>query len=89
MYIFLNQLFIEVYLIYNVVLISALQQSDSVIHIFLIFFSIMVNHRILNIVLCEGMYIVFKNIMLLDDDTYEDKYLTISVITLDGDTYLD
>ena len=66
MYIFLNQLFIEVYLIYNVVLISALQQSDSVIHIFLIFFSIMVNHRILNIVLCEGMYIVFKNIMLLN-----------------------
>ena len=66
MYIFLNQLFIEVYLIYNVVLISALQQSDSVIHFFLIFFSIMVNHRILNIVLCEGMYIVFKNIMLLN-----------------------
>ena len=66
MYIFLNQLFIEVYLIYNVVLISALQQSDSVIHIFLIFFSIMVNHRILNIVLCECMYIVFKNIMLLN-----------------------
>ena len=48
------------------VLISALQQSDSVIHFFLIFFSIMVNHRILNIVLCEGMYIVFKNIMLLN-----------------------
>ena len=47
--------FIEVQLIYNVVLISAVQQSDSVIHIytfFFIFFSIMVYHRILNIVPC-------------------------------------
>ena len=41
-------------MIYNVVAISAIQQSDSVIHIytffFKIFFSIMVDHRILNIV---------------------------------------
>ena len=47
--------FIEVSSIYNVVLISAVQQNDSVIHIhtfFLIFFSIMVYHRILNIVPC-------------------------------------
>ena len=47
--------FIEVQLIYNVVLISAVQQSDSFIHIhafFFIFFSIMVYHRILNIVPC-------------------------------------
>ena len=45
--------FIEVKLIYNVVLISAVQQSDSVIHIsFFIFFSIMVYHKILNIVPC-------------------------------------
>ena len=47
---------VEVQLIYNVVLTSAIQQSDSVMHIntffFLIFFSIMVYHRILNIVLC-------------------------------------
>ena len=37
---------------YNVVLISVVQQSDLVIHVhtfFLIFFSIMVYHRILNI----------------------------------------
>ena len=41
--------FIEVQLIYNVVLISTVQQSDSVIHIyifFFIFFSIMVYHKI-------------------------------------------
>ena len=47
--------FIEVQLIHNVVLISAVQKSDSVIHIhtfFFILFSIMVNHRILNIVHC-------------------------------------
>ena len=38
---------------YNVVLISAVQKSDSVIHIhpfFFIFFSIMVDHRLLNMV---------------------------------------
>ena len=47
--------FIEVELVYNVVLISGVQQSDSVIHIctfFFIFFSVMVHHRILNIVPC-------------------------------------
>ena len=42
-------------MIYNVVLVSGVQQSDSVIyiHIFILFqiFSIMVYHRILNIVL--------------------------------------
>ena len=41
---------------YNVVLISAVEQSDSAIHIytffFLIFFSILVCLRILNIVPC-------------------------------------
>ena len=45
----------EVQLIYNVVLISAIQQSDSVIHtyiFFFIFFSITVYHRVLNIVPC-------------------------------------
>ena len=47
--------FIEVSLVYNVVLISAVQQSDSVIltyTFFFIFFSIMIYHRILNIVPC-------------------------------------
>ena len=50
----------EVQLINNAVLITALQQSDSVIHthtlslsfLFKIFFSIMVYHGILNIILC-------------------------------------
>ena len=48
--IFLNQ----VQLIYNVVLISVVQQSDSVIHMhsFCYFFSITVYHRILNVVPC-------------------------------------
>ena len=44
---------IEAQLIYNVVPIPAVQQSDSFIHIctfFFLFFSIMVYHRILNIV---------------------------------------
>ena len=45
----------EVSLIYNVVLISAIQQSGSVIHIYIlffeIFFSITVYHRILDILL--------------------------------------
>ena len=47
--------FIEVELIYNVVVVSGLQQSDSVIHIYtfsFIFFSIMAYYRILNIVPC-------------------------------------
>ena len=41
----------KVYLIYNVVLVSAVQQTDSLIHIcilFFAFFSIMFYHRILN-----------------------------------------
>ena len=47
--------FMEVQLIYNVVLISAVQQSDSVTHIYIflfVFFSIMVYHRILSTVPC-------------------------------------
>ena len=47
--------FIEVQLIFSVVLISAIQQSDSFIHIhtlFFILFSITVYRRILNIVPC-------------------------------------
>ena len=42
-------LFIEVWLIYDIELISAVQQSDSAIYIY-IFFFIMAYHRILNIV---------------------------------------
>ena len=47
--------FMEVQLIYNVVLVSGVQQNDSVIHtytFFFIFFSIMVYHRIVNVVPC-------------------------------------
>ena len=47
--------FIEVELIYNVALVSAVEPSDSVIHVFahyFLFFSIMVYHRILTMVLC-------------------------------------
>ena len=48
---------IEVQLIYNVVLVSTVQQRDSVIHIhiYILFhiFSIMVYPRILNIVPCS------------------------------------
>ena len=53
--------FIEICLIYNVVLIPVVKQSDLVIHMcvcvyiyiyFIIFFSIMVYHRILNSFLC-------------------------------------
>ena len=43
--------FVEVQLIYNIVLISAVQQSDSVVHTYT-FFSIMIYLRILNIVPC-------------------------------------
>ena len=42
-------------LTYNVMLVSAVQQNDSVIHmcaLFFVFFSIMVYHKILNIVPC-------------------------------------
>ena len=52
---FLKNLFYSSIVIYSVVLISAVQQSDSVIHIytfFFVFFSIVVYHRILNIVPC-------------------------------------
>ena len=51
---FIFKNFIEVLLIYNVVLISAVQQSDSVICIYIFFFIFfhMVCYRILNIVPC-------------------------------------
>ena len=45
--------FIDVSWIYNVMLISIVQQSDSIIYTFVfIFFSTMVYHRTLNIVPC-------------------------------------
>ena len=45
---------IEVQLIYNVVLVPGVQQSDSVIYtiLFFIFFYMMIYYRILNIVPC-------------------------------------
>ena len=52
---FLKFYLIDIWLIYNVVLISAVQQSDSVMHTYTFFFYIlfhMVHHRILNIVPC-------------------------------------
>ena len=46
-------IFIEVSLQYNVMLVSSVQQGDSVIYVFFfIFFSIMIYCRILNIVFC-------------------------------------
>ena len=50
-----NLFFIEVWLNYNVVVITTVQQSDSITHIYIVFFiflSIMVYHRIWNIVPC-------------------------------------
>ena len=44
---------------HNVVLISVVQQSDSVTHIhtlFFVFFSVMAYHSILNIVPCAILY---------------------------------
>ena len=51
---FIYLFFIEEQLNYNVVLITAVQQSDSVIHVYILFhiFSIMVYHKILNTVAC-------------------------------------
>jgi len=51
---FFVYLFIQVELTYNIVLISAEQLSDSVIHVYIlfIFFSIIVYHKILNMVPC-------------------------------------
>ena len=46
---------IEVQLIYNIVLVSGIQQSDSVIHMYIFFFrffSIIDYYKILNIVPC-------------------------------------
>ena len=47
-------LYIEIQLVYSVVLISAVQLSDSVTHTrsFLLFFSIMVSLRRLHVFLC-------------------------------------
>ena len=60
---FLNLFSIEVELIYNVVLVSRVQQSDSVLYIYIYiythththsfsFFSIMIFYKILNTVCC-------------------------------------
>ena len=53
---------IEVELVYNVVLISAVQQNESVIHMYcFIFFSIVVYHRILTIVQYKTLFTVCKS----------------------------
>ena len=63
-FIFLNV--IEVELVYNVVLISAIQQNESVIHTyFSIFFSIMVYHRILNIVQYRTLFTLYIRVTIL------------------------
>ena len=60
-----NFFFIEVQLIYNVVLISSAQQSYTHTHIFfLILFAIIVYHRILNIIPC-GIYSRVSQVVLV------------------------
>ena len=59
----------KVQLNYNIVLMSFVQESDSVIHIyFFVFFSIMAYHSILNIVLCAmpvGLCFYFFKYLLI------------------------
>ena len=71
----IKNIFIEVWLNYNVVLIAAVEQSDSVAHMytfFFIFISIMVYQRILNIIPCGiqedlvfFMYSIYTSLCLL------------------------
>ena len=69
--------FTEVQLIYNVVLISAVQQSDSVIWtLFFIFFSIMVDHRILNIVPCA----IQQDLVVYYNCTFEERITNYSFL---------
>ena len=52
---------IKVKLVYNVVLIPAVQKSDSVIHLYALFFilfSITVSHRTVNVVPCAMQWAV-------------------------------
>ena len=68
-YLFFKIYFTEVYLIYTVLLASAIQQSDSVIYTYICiyilsfpFFFIMVSYRILNVVPCihsRCLYILY------------------------------
>ena len=44
--------FIEVYLVDNIVLVSGIQQKDSVMYIFFRLFSIIDHYKILNVVPC-------------------------------------
>ena len=61
-----QKMFTDVQLIYNVVLISAAQQTDSVIHTHILFqiLSIRVHHRILNIVSCVTV-LVNRTVLLI------------------------
>ena len=70
----------EVQLIYNVVLITAVQQSDSVIHIhsfFKIFFSIIVQHRILN----EYSFLCYTVGLLFIHCIYRSLYVQPQLLT--------
>ena len=52
--------------IYNVVLISGVQQNESVIHMyFFMFFSIMFYHRILNIVQYKTLFTLYIRVTIL------------------------
>ena len=48
----------EVQWIYNILLVSGVQQSDSIIYIYFLFFSIIVYFKISNIVLCAIHWIL-------------------------------
>ena len=55
-----NFLFLsEVWLVYSAVFLSSVQQRDSVYWVFPMFFSVMIYHRVLKIVLCALQYDIF------------------------------
>ena len=55
-----NFLFLsEVWLVYSAALLSSVQQRDSVYGVFPVFFSVMIYHRVLKIVLCALHYNIF------------------------------
>ena len=67
----------EVQLIYNVALISAIQQSDSVIHLyifFFIFFSIVIYHGIL-----IQFFVLYNRALLFIHPIYNSLYLLTSI----------
>ena len=70
---FFGVFLIERELIYSVVLVSTVQQSDSVIHIytfFLLFFSVMVYPRILNRVPLLSIHSLYNSLHLLTPNSH-------------------